>query len=117
MLIEVVSLHFYLFHSLYRSHFRPYFICLTYIRIKYVLFTSHYRMFKIMILLCMSVGPCFSAVGFEPGLTARERQYVSECAAARYDIALLSAKVPEKPMVAGKPSLWWVWRGHSSKWR
>ena len=59
-------------------------------------------MFKIMILLCMSVGPCFSAVSFEPGLTAREKQFVSECAAARYDIALLSAKVPEKPVVAGE---------------
>ena len=43
-----------------------------------------------------------SSMALEPGLTAREKQFVSECQAARYDIALLSAKVPEKPVVAGE---------------
>jgi hypothetical protein len=43
-----------------------------------------------------------SSMALEPGLTAREKQFVSECQAARYDIVLLSAKVPEKPVVAGE---------------
>jgi len=43
-----------------------------------------------------------SSMALEPGLTAREKQYVSECQAARYDIALLSAKVSAKPVVTGE---------------
>ena len=58
-------------------------------------------MYNIMIAV-MLVGSCMGASAPVPGLTARENQFINECQAARYDIALLSAKVPEKPLVMGE---------------
>ncbi len=53
---------------------------------------------KIIILVIVFV-LVMSSIALKSGLTAREKQFVSECQAAWYDIALLSAKLPEKPDV------------------
>ena len=57
-------------------------------------------MFKIAISVMLM--ELMVTMALEPGLTSREKQYVSECLAARYDIALLSAKVSAKPVVTGE---------------
>ena len=53
------------------------------------------RIMMVMMVLVVSMA-------LKPDLSLREKQLVSECTAARYDIALLSAKVPERPVVAGE---------------